>query len=110
MLDARHGEVYSALYRRDASAMVEVCPPRLSRPEAVLESVEGESVVFVGPGVTHCSDEIRRSRSWRIGSGEPWLARVIAEMAEAGFLEAFEPLYLRPSVLHGPRTSPERLR
>jgi tRNA threonylcarbamoyladenosine biosynthesis protein TsaB len=110
LLDARRGDVYSALYRRANGSLEEVAAPRVSRPEEFLRSVEGEAVVFVGPAVTHCSEEIRRSASWSLGDAEPWLAPVIAEMAEAGYQEAFEPLYLRAPTLQPPRPRPEDVR
>ena len=95
LIDARRGEVYGALFRREGPGLVEVRGPGAERPDRFLGSLPDEPVVFCGPGVKHCMAEIRMHTGWTIGKADPYLAMTLAEMAAAGHDEPFEPLYLR---------------
>lgn len=96
VMDARRGEVYIALFRRSEAGLETVTPPRIERPEVVLDSLAQEQVVFTGPGVKHFGSRIHERESWAVVEAGPWLASGIAEMVGRGHAEPFTPVYLRP--------------
>jgi tRNA threonylcarbamoyladenosine biosynthesis protein TsaB len=106
LIDARLGEVYGALFRRDESGLAALVSPTLGTPAAFLSRLGEEPVVFLGPGVKHCGSQVRAHGSWTILATDPYLAPMLAEMAERGYREPFEPLYLRPPV-SAPKAGPE---
>lgn len=61
MLDARRGEVYTAIYRSGASGMISIMPARAAFPEQVLEQFRKTTsgpVVFAGDGALLYKDQI----------------------------------------------------
>ena len=57
MLDARRGEVYTALYRFGASGLIPDGPARAASPEQALAGISGP-VLFVGDGALAYKDRI----------------------------------------------------
>jgi tRNA threonylcarbamoyladenosine biosynthesis protein TsaB len=111
VLDARKGEVYTALYRTDGGRLERLWEYRALAPEALaaaLEREHGGPVVFLGDGVATYAAVLRE----RLGEAARFAppaqrlpsAVTVAELARAG-LERGEtadpatlvPLYLRPS-------------
>jgi len=96
VMDARRGEIYGALFRREDARLTEVRKAQVESPAAFLDSLPGEGVVFLGPGVKHCTSRIQTHDAWTVYDADPYLAPALAEMTARGYEEPFEPLYLRP--------------
>lgn len=97
VMDARRGEIYVGLFRRLNGGLETLAAPRIDQPDAVLDSLGEEQVVFTGPGVKHFGPRIHECESWTLAEAEPWLASRVAEMVGRGYAEPFSPVYLRPA-------------
>lgn len=103
LMDARRGEVYGAVFRREGNRLIEAREGAVARPQDFLDSLPSEeAVVFLGPGVKHCRSGIQMRPRWRGGRTDLLLAAAIGDMARAGHREPFEPLYLRPPAVQPP--------
>jgi tRNA threonylcarbamoyladenosine biosynthesis protein TsaB len=110
VIDARRGEVYTALYDISGSPPREILPPFASAPDSLAARI-GESghagrLVVAGSGVEKYRGELERSfPAGTVFSGPLWalptasLAAALALGREAvpyARLSALEPLYVRP--------------
>lgn len=100
-VDAWRGEVYAALYADGR----EVMPPAVARPDALLESLRGRDVLFIGDGAATFREVIAATLGDRARFPDtlvPPLAGTIAVLAgeraaagEAPPPHAIRPLYVR---------------
>jgi tRNA threonylcarbamoyladenosine biosynthesis protein TsaB len=105
-VDAWRGEIYAALY--DPGREVE--PPTVSRPEPLLEQMQGD-VLFIGDGAATFRDLIARTLGDRACFADPiapplagTVARLATEAARAGAApppHAMRPLYAGRSAAEG---------
>jgi tRNA threonylcarbamoyladenosine biosynthesis protein TsaB len=116
VLDARRGEIYAAVYRRDGSGKTERLTEYLAvTPEALLEMIP-EPALFVGNGVWAYSDRFRETDGHRVvlepelnHVRAPVLCRLAREQyrlqggTKPGDLKA---LYVRPSDAEKKRVPP----
>jgi tRNA threonylcarbamoyladenosine biosynthesis protein TsaB len=111
VLDARKGEVYTALYRTDGGRLEPLWEPRAVAPEALAAALAREldgPVVFLGDGVAAYAAVLRE----RLGEAARFappaqrlpsavtvaeLARARLERGETADPATLVPLYLRPS-------------
>ncbi len=109
VLDARKGEVYAALFRRDGNGLKRVMDDRVMKPETLIGSLpEEEEIIFLGEGLSLWRERIEEGLKGRAIFAPPYLWVVRASCV--GFLaldhllrgEAEDPkellpIYLRPS-------------
>jgi len=108
LLDARKGEVYSALYRNtEKGRLTKLAPEMAIKPVDLLERIDGKTL-FLGNGVYPYGDLIRRKLKGLARIAGPsfnfihgiiiaQLGRENLERGEYLDLEAFTPQYLRKS-------------
>ncbi len=111
-LDARKKEVYAALFRKRAGALVRLTEDLVSSAEAVIERVAaldgGEPCLFIGDGIQSYGKLITAALGDRsrvtLGESYPSTACAVAQLGEARLARqerdpvgAMVPLYLRPS-------------
>jgi tRNA threonylcarbamoyladenosine biosynthesis protein TsaB len=106
VIDARRGEVYSALYRAVPGGLQRLTPPAVGSADDLAAEIEArsEDVLFVGDGALRYRQVLGRVR--RAEMADPWLAHPSAaplvQLAHARALREewvnhweLEPLYLR---------------
>ncbi len=104
VLDAHRKEVYTALYDTSEGYPQTLSPPRAVAPEALLQELGGERIIFLGDGVGTYKDLIMacpqalpapfhcaRPEAGTTG----WLGLVKLRAGETANLEGVEPQYLR---------------
>jgi tRNA threonylcarbamoyladenosine biosynthesis protein TsaB len=95
VIDARRGEVYGALYRRESSEVLkEVRPPAVMPPEQWFASLPDSEIVFCGDGVLRYSEYIT-CPNWTIADVDLYLATTLAELAVRANRSPLSPLYVR---------------
>jgi tRNA threonylcarbamoyladenosine biosynthesis protein TsaB len=95
VIDARRGEVYGALYRRDSSeVLTEVRPPAVMPPEHWFGSLPDSEILFCGDGVLRYSEYVTRT-NWKIVDVDLYLAAALAELAVLPSRGPLSPLYVR---------------
>jgi tRNA threonylcarbamoyladenosine biosynthesis protein TsaB len=95
VLDARRGEVYGAMYRRDGEELVEVSAPAVLQPAEWLNGLRDSATVFCGAGVEALRSRVETNPNWEVVEVNPYLARTVASMAETKNRDPPEPLYVR---------------
>jgi tRNA threonylcarbamoyladenosine biosynthesis protein TsaB len=108
VIDARKGEVYSALYRFEGGRLVVVSEPRAGTPAALVEQLQSQSepLKIFGTGVKPLRAVIPAESSWVLldeaqtpaAAEIAWfaLSRTPAPTFDAHEVLALEPTYLRP--------------
>lgn len=94
VIDARRGEVYGGLYRREGMALNEVKPPSVMKPEEWFASLPDTEIVFCGDGALRYPQFITRAE-WSIGEVDLYLATALAELALSPHRGPLSPLYVR---------------
>lgn len=109
MIDARKGEVYTALYRANREGLFDtVVEEQVTTPDKLLTRIDGQQTLFLGDGLEEWSEIIRRSLKERACFGPPNLQTVRAssvaligmkkyEKGEHLDVMTFVPRYLRRS-------------
>jgi tRNA threonylcarbamoyladenosine biosynthesis protein TsaB len=96
VIDARRGEVYGGLYRREAGTLTEIRPPDVMAPEQWFASLPNSEIVFCGDGVLRYRDLIRQT-NWSTSEMDLYLATTLAQLALLPIGGPLSPLYLRRS-------------
>jgi len=95
VIDARRGEVYGAIYRRESSEVLsEVHSPTVMSPEQWFASLPDSEILFCGDGVLRYPDYITRS-NWTVADVDLYLATALAELAVLPSRGPLSPLYVR---------------
>lgn len=103
VIDARRGEIYGGLYRRDGETLTEVQPPVVMKPEewfgALLDGPDGPDlaaspVVFCGDGALRYREFLNRE-GWSLHEMDMYLAGAVARLAESPNRGPLSPLYVR---------------
>jgi len=108
VLDARKKEVYAALFRREGGALLRLCPDLAVPPEALIERLPEEEIVFCGDGLKSYGAMLRDRLGDRAAfvEGPEGLpsAGAVGILGERIFLEGRSsdarsavPAYIRPS-------------
>jgi tRNA threonylcarbamoyladenosine biosynthesis protein TsaB len=100
MIDARRGDIYSAIYRRlngngSPDRLVEDRPPVVLKPAQWLASLPREPLVFCGDGAYRYQSLIETQYGWSIHSMDLYLSSTIAELACLPNCGPLAPLYVR---------------
>jgi tRNA threonylcarbamoyladenosine biosynthesis protein TsaB len=94
-IDARRGEVYGALYRREGEELIEAQVPVVLKPAQWFDSLPGMPIVFCGDGAMRYWDSVPVNPAWELRKADLYLARAIAEIALTPARGPLEPLYIR---------------
>jgi len=100
MIDARRGDIYSAIYRRlsgngKPDRLVEDRPPVVLKPAQWLASLPREPLVFCGDGAYRYQSLIETQHGWSVHSMDLYLSSTIAELACLPNSGPLAPLYVR---------------
>jgi tRNA threonylcarbamoyladenosine biosynthesis protein TsaB len=94
VIDARRGEVYAGLYRREGVTLHEVQLPVVMRPEEWFASLPVSEIAFCGDGALRYQQFITRAE-WSIVDVDLYLASTLAELALMPGRSPLSPLYVR---------------
>jgi tRNA threonylcarbamoyladenosine biosynthesis protein TsaB len=94
-IDARRGEVYGGLYRRNGNELVEQQPPLVLKPAQWFESLPARDVIVCGDGAIRYHDLTAGQAHWKPPKLDLYLARAIAEIARIPGGGPLQPLYVR---------------
>jgi tRNA threonylcarbamoyladenosine biosynthesis protein TsaB len=94
VIDARRGEVYGGLFRREGTTLTEMQPPAVMKPEEWFGSLPDSAIVFCGDGVLRYREFVNRP-AWSIHEMDLYLANAIARLAEQPNPGPLAPLYVR---------------
>jgi len=94
-IDARRGEVYGVLYRREGNELIEAHAPAVLKPAQWFNSLPGIPIVFCGDGAMRYCDSVPVNPAWELRKTDLYLARAIAEIAFTPARGPLEPLYIR---------------
>lgn len=106
VIDARRGEIYGGLYRRDGETLTEVQPPAVMKPAewfgALLDGFDGldganganSPVIFCGDGALRYRESLNRE-GWSLHEMDLYLAGAVARLAESSNRGPLSPLYVR---------------
>jgi tRNA threonylcarbamoyladenosine biosynthesis protein TsaB len=95
VIDARRGEIYGAIYRREGSeVLTEVRSAAVMPPEEWFASLPDSEILFCGDGVLRYPEHINRS-NWTVADVDLYLATALAELAVLQGRGPLSPLYVR---------------
>src|SRR5262249_44360282 len=94
-IDARRGEVYGGLYRREGEELIEAQAPVVLKPAQWFDGLPGMPIVFCGDGGMRYWDSVPVNPAWELRTADLYLARAIAEIALTPARGPLEPLYIR---------------
>ena len=99
MIDARRGDIYGAVYRRQINAdfdtLVEEHPPVVLKPAEWLYSLPRKPLIFCGDAAARYRALIEVAPEWRIHGMDLYLASTIAELATTSNSGPLVPMYVR---------------
>ena len=81
VIDARRGEIYSAVYSRGAEATELLSPGKVEKVPELLASIPHLEACFVGGGATVYEDLIVTRPGWRVLNGDVFLGRAVSRIA-----------------------------
>ena len=99
MIDARRGDIYGAVYRRQQTktgfdTLVEERPPVVLKPAEWLDGLPKQSLIFCGDGAVRYRSLLERG-DWRTHSMDLYLASTVAELAVTPNAGPLAPVYIR---------------
>jgi tRNA threonylcarbamoyladenosine biosynthesis protein TsaB len=95
VIDARRGEIYAALYRRNGQSLIEEQSAVVLKPAEWFTSLPRQPILFCGDGAIRYGPEITAEKDWSIHPMDLYLASTIAELAGTLNRGPLEPLYVR---------------
>src|SRR5262245_53397606 len=81
LIDARRGEVYGAVFRRQGEAIEPVSPGRVDNVAELLASITEPQVSFIGGGSVVCEPQIVAHSGWRAVKSDLFLGRAVSRIA-----------------------------
>jgi tRNA threonylcarbamoyladenosine biosynthesis protein TsaB len=94
-IDARRGEIYGAIYRREEQQLIEELAPVVLKPERWFSSLPDKALLICGDGADRYRQFVETREEWTILRLDPYLASTIAELATTPGAGPLEPLYVR---------------
>jgi tRNA threonylcarbamoyladenosine biosynthesis protein TsaB len=94
VIDARRGEVYGGLYRREGDVLTEMQPAVVMKPEDWFGSLPATAIVFCGDGALRYREFMTRD-TWSLHEMDLYLAAAAARLAESPARGPLAPLYIR---------------
>jgi tRNA threonylcarbamoyladenosine biosynthesis protein TsaB len=94
VIDARRGEVYGGLYRREGAVLTEMQPAVVMKPEDWFRSLPATPIVFCGDGAVRYR-EFMTHGVWSLHEMDLYLATAAARLAESPDRGPLSPLYIR---------------
>jgi len=97
VIDARRGEVYGAVYRREGDTLTELVAPAVMKPEDWFAALPDQAIVFCGDGALRYRELVKRPghSAWSIHEMDLYLAGVVARLASSENRGPLTPLYVR---------------
>jgi tRNA threonylcarbamoyladenosine biosynthesis protein TsaB len=81
VIDARRGEIYSAVYRRNGEVTEVLSPGTVEKVPELLASISHSQACFVGGGAALYEPTITARPGWRVLESDPFLGRAISRIA-----------------------------
>ena len=81
VIDARRGEVYSAVYSRNTGATELLLPGSVEKVSELLASIAHPQACFLGGGAAIYESLIAVRTGWRVLSSDPFLGRAVSRIA-----------------------------
>ena len=81
VIDARRGEIYGAVFRRNGGAPEVISPGRVAKAAELLDSIDHQKASFVGGGAAVYKDLITACPHWRVLEADPFLGRAVSRIA-----------------------------
>ena len=81
VIDARRGEVYSAVFSRNAGATELLSPGSVEKVAELLASIAHPQACFLGGGAAVYEALIAARPGWRVLSSDPFLGRAVSRIA-----------------------------
>lgn len=108
IMDARKGEVYTAIFRAKGGRLKQIMDDRALKPEVLVKAIGDDRVIFLGDGIPVYGEILKKGLGKRAIFTSPYLwsvrASVVGTMAfelfnqgKAEDPESLFPRYLRPS-------------
>jgi tRNA threonylcarbamoyladenosine biosynthesis protein TsaB len=109
LLDARKGQIYTALYKNRAGGFMEqITPYQVLSPAALIEAIPHQETVFLGDGVEVCREVITQGLAEKAlfaplhlgflrGTTVAELGLTRIRRGEADDISSLVPIYVRPS-------------
>ena len=99
MIDARRGDIYGAIYRRNntngrGDTLIEEQRPVVLKPAQWVASLPRQPLIFCGDGAIRYRSLLEEAE-WRIHSMDLYLAGTVAELATAASSGPLSPVYVR---------------
>lgn len=94
-IDARRGEVYGALYRREGEELIEALAPVVLKPAEWFAGLPRMPIVFCGDGAIRYRDSLALCADWELRKVDLYLAHAIAQIALTPGCGPLGPLYIR---------------
>ena len=94
LIDARRGEIYAGLYRREGNALVEEQLPAVIKPELWLAMLPEGKINVCGDGAVRYRSFVNRP-NWLFYDMDLYLAATMAHLASTTPQGPLEPLYVR---------------
>jgi len=94
VIDARRGEVYGGLYRRNGDGLIEVQAPAVMKPEEWFAGLPDAPIVFCGDGALRYRELVNRE-AWSVHEMDLYLAGAVARLALSSNRGPLSPLYVR---------------
>ena len=94
VIDARRGEVYGGLYRREGDTLLEVQAPAVMKPEQWFAGLPKEPLTLCGDGAVRYREFIDRD-AWLLHEMDLYLAGAVARLAGSSNRGPLTPLYVR---------------
>ncbi len=97
VLDARRGEIYTALFRREGEALVELHPAAVLKPAQWLSILPESEISFCGNGLMKYRSMFDGKANSKVVPSDPYLAVTIARMVMTSNRQDLDPFYIRKS-------------
>jgi tRNA threonylcarbamoyladenosine biosynthesis protein TsaB len=81
VIDARRGEIYSAMYRCTGEGTEVLSPGTVEKAPELLASISHSEAYFVGGGAALYEPAIAARPGWRVLASDPFLGRAIGRIA-----------------------------
>ena len=94
VIDARRGEVYGAVFKRQGDTLEEIVPASVMSPEEWFSSLPTNEIIFCGDGSLRYRDFIK-NEAWSLHEMDLYIASAVGRLAAFPNCGPLAPLYVR---------------